>query len=81
MSSTWEYFKFRVAEDDINRSFAHCVLCLESGQKKRGTIKYCGGTTNLTNHLKSWHKTEFKLVTENQVVSKLVQELEIDSHG
>ena len=54
---------------------------MESGQKKRGTIKYCGGTTNLTNHLKSWHKTEFKLVTENQVVSKLVQELEIDSHG
>ena len=80
-SSTWKYFKFRVADDDIDRSFAHCVLCLESGQKKRGAIKYCGGTYNLTNHLKSWHKTEFKLVTENQVVSKLVQELEIDSHG
>ena len=79
-SSTWKYFKFRVA-DDIDRSLAHCVLCLESGQKKRGAIKYCAGTTNFTNHLKSWHKTEFKLVTENQVVSKLVQELEIDSHG
>ena len=80
-SSTWKYFKFRVADDDIDRSFVHCVLWLESGQKKRGTIKYCAGTTNFTNHLKSWHKTEFKLVTENQVVSKLVQELEIDSHG
>ena len=80
MSSTWEYFKFRVAEDDINRSFAHCVLCLESGQKKRGAIKYCGGTYNLTNHLKSWHKTEFKLVTENQVVSKLVQSETILDH-
>ena len=33
-----KYFKFRVGDDDINRSFAHCVLCLESGQKKRGTI-------------------------------------------
>ena len=24
------------------------VLCLESGHRKKGTIKYCGGTTNLT---------------------------------
>ena len=79
-SSTWKYFKFRVADDDIDRSFAHCVLCLESGQKKRGAIKYCGGTTNLTNHLKSWHKTEFKLVTDNQVVSKLVQSETILDH-
>ena len=69
-----------MAEDDIDRSFAHSVLCLESGQKKRGAIKYCGGTTNLTNHLKSWHKTEFKLVTENQVVSKLVQSETILDH-
>ena len=45
-----------------------------------GAIKYCGGTTNLTNHLKSWHKTEFKLVTENQVVSKLVQSETILDH-
>ena len=33
------YFKFGVAGDDIDQSFAHCVLCLESGQQKRGTIK------------------------------------------
>ena len=46
-----KYFKFRVAGDDIYQSFAHCVLCLESGQQKRGTIKYCGGTTNLTNNV------------------------------
>ena len=44
-SSTWKYFKFRAAEDDIDRSFVHCVLCLESGQKKRGAIKYCGGSS------------------------------------
>ena len=33
----------------------HCVLCLESGYLKRlrGTIKYCGGTTNSTTYLKS----------------------------
>ena len=45
-----KYFKFRVAGYDIDRS---CVLFLKSGHQKRGTIKYCGGTTNLTNYLKS----------------------------
>ena len=54
-SQTWKYFKFCVAGDDIDRSFAYCVLCLESGHQKRGTIKYFGGTTNLTNYLKSCH--------------------------
>ena len=34
--------------NDIDRSFAHCVLCLESGHQKRGTI-------NLTNYQKSCH--------------------------
>ena len=47
-------------------------------RKKRDM--YCCGTTNLTNHLKSWHKAEFKLVTENQVVSKLVQSETILGH-
>ena len=47
-SQTWKYFKFRVAGDDIDRSFAHCVLCLESGHQKRGTI-------NLTNYQKFCH--------------------------
>ena len=72
-SSSWKYFKFRVAGDDIDRNFAHCVLCLESSNKKGGAVKYCVGTTNLTNHLKTWHKAEFKLSTENQVESKPVQ--------
>ena len=41
--------------NDIDRSFAHCVLFVESGHQRRGTIKYCGGTTNLTNYLTSCH--------------------------
>lgn len=44
-SSTWKYFKFRVVGDDIDWSFAHCVLCLERGNKKGGVVKYCAGTT------------------------------------
>ena len=46
-SSTWRFFKFRVVGGDVDKSFVHCKLCLDQGNKKRGQIKYCGGTTNL----------------------------------
>ena len=46
-SSTWRFFKFRVVGRDVDKSFVHCKLCLDQGNKKRGQIKYCGGTTNL----------------------------------
>ena len=44
---------FLVAGNEIDRSFTHCVLALESGHQKKGILKYCGGTTNLTYYLKS----------------------------
>ena len=28
----------------------HCMLCYNSGNRKRAQAKYCGGTTNLTIH-------------------------------
>ena len=59
-SSAWGFFKFRVSGEDIDKSFVHCKLCLDAGQKKKVQIKYCGGTTNLTNHLKTWHKADYK---------------------
>jgi len=59
-SNTWKFFKFRVSGADIDKSFVHCKLCLDGGEKKRGQIKYCGGTTNLTNHLKAHHKNDYK---------------------
>ena len=59
-SSAWGFFKFRVSGEDIDKSFVHCKLCLDAGQKKKAQIKYCGGTTNLTNHLKTWHKADYK---------------------
>ena len=46
-SSNWRFFKFRVVGGDVDKSFVHCKLCLDQGNKKRGQIKYCGGTTNL----------------------------------
>ena len=35
---------------DIDRSYVHCMLCYNSGNRKRAQAKYCGGTTNLTFH-------------------------------
>ena len=54
------------------QELVHCKLCLDDGQRKKGLIvclfvretytcsgqiKYCGGTTNMTNHLKACHKS------------------------
>ena len=59
-SSTWRFFKFRVVGGDVDKSFVHCKLCLDQGNKKRGQIKYCGGTTNLLLLInEDWLKTVF----------------------
>ena len=65
-SSAWRFFKFRVSGDDVDKSYVHCMLCLDAGHQKKGQIKYCGGTTNLTNHLKAWHKADYKCVEKEE---------------
>ena len=65
-SNSWKFFKFRVSGADIDKSFVHCKLCLDGGEKKRGQIKYCGGTTNLTNHLKAHHKNDYKSLDQEE---------------
>ena len=37
-SSTWIFFKFRVAAGEVDRSYVHCKLCLDDGQRKKGLI-------------------------------------------
>ena len=66
-SSTWRFFKFRLSGADVDKSYVHCKLCLDGGDGKRGQIKYCGGTTNMTNHLKACHKAEYKSVEKTEV--------------
>ena len=70
-----EIFQVWVAAGEVDRSYVHCKLCLDDGQRKKGLIvclfvretytcsgqiKYCGGTTNMTNHLKACHKEGYK---------------------
>ena len=69
-SSVWRYFKFRAVGDDYDKSFVHCKLCLDAGNKKKGQVKYCGGTTNLVQHLKSWHNEDHKAVKEEEEKAK-----------
>ena len=66
----WRYFKFRAVGDDFDKSFVHCKLCLDAGNKKKGQVKYCGGTTNLVQHLKSWHNEDHKAVKEEEEKAK-----------
>ena len=65
-STTWRFFKFRVSGADVDKSHVHCKLCLDGCDGKRGQIKYCGGTTNMTNHLKACHKAEYKSVEKQE---------------
>ena len=69
-SSTWKFFKFRLAGGEVDRSYVFCRLCLDGGNLKRGQIKYCGGTTNMTNHLKGCHKEEAKSLVKEEVTKQ-----------
>ena len=42
------------------------MLCVDACNQKRAQVKYCGGTTNLTLHLKTWHKTEHKAMVDKK---------------
>ena len=34
-STTWRFFKFRVSGDDVDKSYVHCMLCLDAGHQKK----------------------------------------------
>ena len=65
-SSSWKFFNFRVADGDVDRSYVHCKLCFDTGNRKRAQVKYCEGTTNLTLHLKTWHKADYKAMVKKE---------------
>ena len=58
-SLVWKFFSFKGAAhaSGPDKSKVYCSLC-ESKNIKTG-ISYCGGTTNLSAHLKSRHKAEY----------------------
>ena len=62
---TWKFFKFRVQILTKAMCIASSALMQE---RKRGDIKYCGGTTNMTNHLKAHHKTDYKSLDNCQLI-------------
>ena len=66
-STTWKFFKFRMEGGEVDKNYVFCRLCLDGGNEgKRGQIKYCGGTTNMTNHLKACHKEEAKSLVKEE---------------
>ena len=66
-SSTWKFFKFRMSGGEVDKNYVFCRLCLDGGKDgKMGKIKYCGGTTNMTSHLKACHKEEAKSLLKDE---------------
>ena len=66
-STTWKYFKFRMEGGEVDKNYVFCRLCLDGGNEgKRGQIKYCGGTTNMTSHLRACHKEEAKSLQKEE---------------
>ena len=66
-SVVWEYFVFKGNKvEGPNKNKVFCKLCERTVKKGKLVpgIAYCGGTTNLSNHLKIWHKSEFKKIRE-----------------
>ena len=58
-SSTWRFFKFRVVGGDVDKSFVHCKLCLDQGNKKRGQIKVLCWHNKSAATYEDWLKTVF----------------------
>ena len=68
-SVVWEYFNFKGSKQKgPNKKRVFCKICektVKKGKMMMG-ISYTGGTTNLTNHLKVWHKSEYKKTLEEE---------------
>lgn len=64
-SAVWEYFGFK--RDDVAQSQVLCKTCLGRVSTSRGN------TTNLYQHLKTQHKTEYdRCMAENLVVCRII---------
>ena len=59
----------------------HCKLCFDTGNRKRAYVKYCEGTTNLTLHLKTWHKADYKAMVEKEELPKKPPSILLKLHG
>ena len=73
-STVWKYFIFKGNKvKGPNKKKVFCKLCektVKKGKMMMG-ISYTGGTTNLTNHLKIWHKSEYnKSIEESNEKNK-----------
>ena len=72
-STVWEYFIFKGSKvKGPNKKKVFCKLCektVKKGKMMMG-ISYSGGTTNLSNHVKIWHKSEYKKTQEGNEKNK-----------
>ena len=62
-ASVWQHFGFYEVEGkkELDKTHTVCKLC-------KATLKYCGNTTNIRNHILRWHP-ELEEKPENPVVA------------
>ena len=67
-STVWKHFIFKGSKvKGPNKKKVFCKLCERTAKKGNMMgIMYTGGTTNLINHLKIWHKSEYKKTIEEE---------------
>ena len=62
-SVVWQYFIFKGSKlRGPNKKKVFCKLCVKTVKKGKMMpgITYSGGTSNLSNHLKIWHNSDYK---------------------
>ena len=77
-SPYWAFFKFKGTEKTgpADSKILHCMLCLESENKKmrKKDMVYTGGTTNLKSHLEHHHKEKIQEIEEKSKKSSSSQQ-------
>ena len=77
-SSYWAFFKFKGTEKSgpVEPKTLHCILCLESENKKlrKKDIVYTGGTTNLKSHMEIHHRDKIQEMEEKMKKSSSSQQ-------
>ena len=78
-SSVWGFFKFKGTQvKGPNKEKVYCTICV-SNKKASAKVSYCGGTSNLSAHLKYHHPAEYSKKEEEKKSGKITSYMTIQT--
>ena len=78
-SSVWGFFKFKGTQvKGPNKEKVYCTICV-SNKKASAKVSYCGGTSNLSAHLKYHHPAEYSKKEEEKKSGKITAYMTIQT--